>query len=384
VSAPASAAPRASDAERRSLQQTFAELCAVPSPSREERVCADHVRRLLAEIGVESQEDGAGEVIGGNCGNLLARIPGTGSRYLLLCAHLDTVPLAAPVEPLQRDGFWENANAGILGADNKAAVAVMLELSRRQVARPAECGIELLFTVGEEISLAGARAFDAGRLFSDFGYVFDHASPIGEVVIASPTLYRLRAKLRGQSAHAGIRPEDGRSAILAAARAIATMRLGRLDEITTANIGAIAGGGAINVVAERCTVEGEARSLDPERAHETVTEMVERLTDAANAPDCECDLDVAVERAFAGYRTPSSSRALSVARTALAACGYEPREIASGGASDANVLVSGGFDCVNLANGTERNHEPQERVAVQSLDGMLDVAGALLRSATAA
>ncbi len=161
---------------------------------------------------------------------------------MLLCAHLDTVPLQAPVEPVLRDGFWENANEGILGADNKAAIAVLLALARHICREGSPVDVELLFTVGEETALAGALAFDAASLRSDFGYVFDHASPIGEVVIDSPTHYRFQADFRGAAAHAGIRPELGRSAILAAARAIASLPLGRLDEGTTVNIGTIEGG----------------------------------------------------------------------------------------------------------------------------------------------
>ena len=158
---------------------------------------------------------------------------------------MDTVPLTAPVEPVRVDGGWTNAGEGILGADNKTAVAVMIELARRLTSARAGAppvGVELLFTVCEEISLLGARAFDVGRLRSRFGYVFDHATPIGEIVIAAPTLHRIVAEFHGRAAHAGVRPEDGRSAIAAAARAIAAMRLGRLDPETTANVGTIAGG----------------------------------------------------------------------------------------------------------------------------------------------
>src|SRR6202012_3926738 len=187
-----------------------------------------------------------------DAGNLLARIPGSGAGSILLCAHMDTVPLADRVEPVLVDGGWENANDGILGADNKSAVAVILELARRltSAAQPPPGGVELLFTVCEEISLLGSRAFDVSRLASAFGYVFDHATAIGEVVVASPSHYRVIADLHGRAAHAGVRPEAGRSAIVAAARAIAAMRLGRVDEQTTANVGTIEGGSAINVIPE--------------------------------------------------------------------------------------------------------------------------------------
>jgi tripeptide aminopeptidase len=382
---------RVAELERRYLNGTFVELCRIESPSGHERACAERVIAELRALGIKVHEDDAGPRAGSDCGNLLAYIsaawPGAPEenekhgRSLLLCAHLDTVPLQAPVEPVLLDGGWTNANDGILGADNKAAVAVLLALARHIRREGAPIDVELLFTVGEEASLAGARAFDASRLNSDFGFVFDHASPIGEVVVASPTHFRLDASFRGAAAHAGIRPEDGRSAILAAARAVASMPLGRVDEETTVNVGKIAGGSAINVVAERCSLTLEARALGDERAEGIVAEIVERLHEAANLPDCDCDVDVSVQRTFSGYRLPVGGAPVRVAEQALRACGHEPVRIASGGGSDANALIAQGFATVNLANGTERNHEPGERVSVIALEQMLDVALALLDEA---
>ncbi len=389
VPAPAS---RVGELERRYLNGTFVELCRIESPSGRERKCAERVIAELRALGVKVHEDNAGAPAGSDCGNLLARIPAAdppadppyregARRSLLLCAHLDTVPLQAPVEPVLLDGGWENANAGILGADNKAAVAVLLALARHICREGAPVDVELLFTVGEEAALAGARALDVSRLRSDFGFVFDHASPIGEVVVDSPTHFRVEASFRGAAAHAGIRPEDGRSAILAAARALASMQLGRVDERTTVNVGTIAGGTAMNVVAEHCSLLLEVRALDDERAQQTVAQIVDRLHEAANLPDCDCDVDVSVQRSFSGYHLSMSSPPVRVAELALRACGHEPVRISSGGGSDANALLAHGFQTVNLANGTERNHEPQERVSVLALEEMLDVALALVDEA---
>ena len=381
--------PRLSAEELRYLNGTFAELCRIESPSGSERACADRVIAELRALDVKTHEDDAGPRAGSECGNLLARIPGDGSseaqagerRSLLLCAHLDTVPLLAPVEPELVDGYWENANEGVLGADNKAAVAVLLALARRVRREGAPVDLELLFTVCEETALSGSRAFDASRLRSEFGYVFDHATPIGEIVLDSPTHFRIEADFRGAAAHAGIRPEQGRSAILAAAKAIGSLQLGRLDEQTTVNVGTIAGGSAMNVVPERCTVVAEVRSLREERAEQVVAELIERFKQAANLPECECDVDVSVQRTFAGFHLPASRPAVRIAERALRGCGHEPVGILSGGASDANALLVQGIEVVNLANGTERNHEPQERVSVEALEGMLDVALALLDAA---
>ena len=300
----------------------------------------------------------------------------------MLCAHLDTVKLEAPVEPVLVEDGWENANDAILGADNKAAVAMLLVLAHRAAAAPPPIGLELLFTISEEIGLVGAQAFDLGRLRSRFGYAFDHATPIGEIILAAPTYYRVDADFHGAAAHAGIRPEQGRSAISAAVAAVAAMRLGRLDEETTANVGRMAGGGeSTNVVPEHCRVEAEARSLDADKAEATVAEMVDHLHDGANA--YECDVDVAVQRLWPGYRLRPSAPAVGVAEAALRAAGYEPRTIVTGGGSDANAFNAAGFECVNLANGTERNHEPGERVSEAALADMLDVALTLTHLAAA-
>jgi tripeptide aminopeptidase len=374
---------RATDEDRERLHETFAALCRIESPSGRERECADWVARELEEMGLSVEEDDAGPRAGSDAGNLLARVPGTGEQSILICAHLDTVPPAAPIEPVVVDGGWENANEGILGADNKAAVAVALELARGLLAEPEPppVGIELLFTVCEEVALRGAKEFDPARLRSRYGYVFDHATPIGEIVLASPTYHRIMAEFHGRAAHAGIRPENGRSAIAAAAKGIATMRLGRLDAETTANVGTISGGTNANVVPERCRIEAEARSLDPVRVEAVATEMIDHLQDAADAG--ECDLDVVVEKMFEGFRIRARSDSVTTAERALSACGYNPRHINTGGGSDANALQVNGFECICLANGTERNHEPTERVSVDALDGMLEVAYALVEQAAA-
>jgi len=359
----------ASEAEKARLAELFADLCRIPSPFGHEQECSARVLGELQSIGVTAAAD--------ETGNLLAHIPGRDERSVLLCAHMDTVEAAAPIEPVLVDGGWENANEAILGADNKAALAVMLAVARRATIEGSPVGIELLFTVSEEDSLAGAKAFDATRLRSRFGYVFDHATPIGEIVLASPTSYRLQAEFRGVAAHAGIRPEDGRNAIVAAAKAIAAMPFGRIDAETTANVGRIEGGSAsVNVVADRCRVEAECRSLDAERADVLIAELVDHVHDGANA--AECDVDVMVHRLYEGYRKRASEQGVQVAEQALRACGYAPTHVASGGASDANAFEAAGFHCVNLANGTERAHETTERVSLLALEGMLDVTYALL------
>jgi tripeptide aminopeptidase len=373
---------RASHAERERLLDDFVRLCEIESPSTRERAVADAVRGELEALGLEVEEDDSGAETGSEAGNLLARIEGPeDARTILLCAHLDTVPLAGPVEVVNEEGLLSNRHEAILGADNKAAVATILGAARRIATDGSPVGVELLFTTCEEHALAGAKAFERGRLRSEFGYVFDHASPIGELVLASPTYYRLQAAFRGKAAHAGIRPEDGHNAIVAAAKAISAMGIGRLDDGTTANVGEIHGGTAANVVAERCDVVLEARSLDDARAGEVVSSMVDAATEAAS--DLECDVETSVERLFRGYKLARSAPVIETAAEALRSTGVEPTFINTGGGSDANAFIAAGLPVLNLANGTERNHQPDEAVTVEALETMLDVTLAIVGAAAA-
>jgi tripeptide aminopeptidase len=363
----------ASTEERERLLAEFIRFCEIESPSGRERGMADALVEELRGLGLEADEDAAG--------NLLARVQGPEEApTVLLCAHMDTVPLDGPVEVVSDNGLLTNKHEAILGADNKAAIATIMAAVRRLVREGTPpAGIELLFTTGEEQALEGAKAFDIDRLSADYGYVFDHASPIGEIVLASPTYYSVEARFRGQAAHAGIRPEAGHNAIAAAARAIAAMRIGRLDPETTANVGQISGGTAANVVAERCYVELETRSLDAQKAAQVVTEMVDALSEAAS--DSECDVETSVERLFQGYRLPRTGRAVEVAAAALRDNEIEPVYINTGGGSDANVFIQAGLPVVNLANGTEGNHQPDESVTIEALATMLEVTVSLVRQA---
>ena len=229
----------------------FVELAAMPSPPGEERAVADAVIRYLRDLGVSVDEDDAGSKVGSSIGNLYCRLePNGDGEPLFFCAHLDTVPPVGPMEPVIEDGVVRNAGGTILGADNKSAVAAMLEGTRRVLAenRP-HGGIELLFTPKEEVGLLGAVAFDHTRLAARVGYVYDQAAPIGEVILGAPHSQAMQVRFHGKAAHSGMYPEEGRSAIAAAARAIADLRLGRLDEETTANVGVIQGGTAGNIPA---------------------------------------------------------------------------------------------------------------------------------------
>jgi tripeptide aminopeptidase len=363
------------------LHETFVRLCEIRSPTGEEREVADTLVAELGALGLEVSEDGAAGPAEAGAGNILARLPGTGEGWVMFCAHIDTVPHEGLIEVVESDGVFRSAGETILGADNKAAVAVFIELVARHAEQPPPVGIELVLTVAEEQGLRGAKAFDTSGLRSSCGFVLDHASAVGEVIVSSPTQQRIVADFVGVEAHAGIRPEDGNSAIAAAASAISRMELGRLDEGTTANVGTIGGGTSGNVVPGHCRIVAESRSLDSGRA----AEVAGAISDACawGASEHGCDADVRLEELFRGYRIPPSSRALALAEAGLRRAGFEPRRTTTGGGSDVNALVLDGFDCVLLANGTEANHTPDESVSARNLDAMLEVCEGIVAEAAA-
>jgi tripeptide aminopeptidase len=358
----------------------FTELAAIPSPPGSEREVADRVRSYLEGLGLEVSEDDAGARIGANAGNLLCRLEPTsenGGLPIFLCAHLDTVQPTGSLEPVVEDGVVRNAGGTILGADNKAAVAVMLEAARLILAenRP-HAGIELLFTPKEEVGLRGAKAFDVERLRGEVGFVYDHAAPIGDVMLGAPHARQIEVTMRGRPAHAGIAPEEGRSAIVAAARAITDFRLGRLDDETTANVGLIEGGTARNIVPDRCSFSIDVRSHDEAKLAELVKELLETITFAAAFEQCEAE--TTVDESYMGYRFSRGDLPVRLACAALQREGFEPRLCLGGGGADANVFNERGRPCVNIANGMAAIHTPDEHIAVADLERMVDVTLALV------
>jgi tripeptide aminopeptidase len=363
---------------RSDVLDLFVELAAIPSPSGAEQIVAERVTAYLRDLGLRPESDPAG--------NVLARLDPTeadGGVPIFLCAHMDTVPVAGRIEPVIQDGVVRNGADTILGADDKAAVAVILEAARALLSeRRPHAGLELLFTVREETGLEGAKAFDHARLHARTGFVYDYSGPVGDVVVSTPSARQIDVAFRGRPAHAGISPEDGRSAVLAAAKAVADLRLGRIDHETTANVGRVEGGTARNVVPEICTLAAEARSRDEKKLADLVAEMLEVFTFAAGV--AECEVSTKVEESYRGYRLRKDDPALRLAHEALDQAGFAPRPVEVGGGADANVFNARGLACVNLANGMAHVHTAEEEIAVADLDAMLRVTLELVEAARSA
>jgi tripeptide aminopeptidase len=242
-------------------------------------------------------------------------------------------------------------------------------------------GIELVFTPKEEVGLVGAGAFDHDRLRARVGYVYDHAGPVGEIILGAPWSYAMEVTFHGRAAHSGMFPEEGRSAIQAAAKAIADLRLGRVDEETTANVGVISGGTAGNIVPDRCVFAAEARCHDERKLGELVQEMLDICAFAAS--EAECEMQSESRKSYRGYRFAKSDDVVALAASALGSCGHAVRYGLSGGAADANVFNERGLRCLNLTHGVHDFHSPAERIAVVDLEAMVDVTVALVEAARA-
>jgi tripeptide aminopeptidase len=399
------AVPSAEDHER--LRRLFAALCAVRSPSGEERAIVDQVLRRLRVLGLRAEEDDAAAALGGSAGNVLCRIPARGGTpedpdrggtapWVLLCAHVDTVPVEPVVRPECVDGVWRDGAGGVLGADNKATVAALLTLAEVLTARPADVAVELLLTVQEEPQLRGITVFDHTVLRSSAGFVIDHPSPQGGVVLGAPGHVRFEAHLTGRAAHAGIAPEQGRSAILAAARVTLALPSGRLPDGSTVNIGLLEGGVrppggpdpsagerpvVTNVVPAHARLVGEIRAPDDETLQRTVDAVEAALHDAVHDAAGPVDLDLTLETRFRPYAHAASAPVVAAAGAALRAVGLTPRPFADAGGSDANVLNARGLPTVNLAGGNRGAHEAGESVDDADLGRTLDLLAAVVRGA---
>jgi tripeptide aminopeptidase len=282
---------------------------------------------------------------------------------------MDCVQPCEGVEPVVADGVVSSAGDTVLGGDDKGGIAVALEGVRRIVESDLGFGpIDVIFTVSEETGLTGAKALDPGSVDGDLCLVFDAEGEPGGIVVGAPTHYTFKAIFRGQAAHAGVAPEQGRSAIVMAADAVGSMRHGRLDEITTANIGTVEGGVATNVVAAEAKLTGECRSLDRERVEAVREEMDSSMKAAAERAEGSVDLEWTVE--YEGFRFDGEDPMLDLVEAAMADVGLTPRRFETGGGSDGNILYANGVPTLVLSSGLRDVHSVDESVRVADLENL--------------
>jgi tripeptide aminopeptidase len=365
------------------LLDTFVRLCRISSPARQEGAVAREIREELKELGLEVREDEAGAEVGGEANNLLATAPATvpDAPGLLLCAHMDTVEPNPGVEVVVEEGVVRTDGSAILGADDKAGIAPIIEAVRVVLEQGLPHGpVHLLFTVCEEIGLMGAKHLSFDLADAQMAYVFDSGPPVGSFIVRAPSLMRFRAVVRGRAAHAGVRPEEGISAIEVAAEAIAGMRLGRIDEETTANIGSIEGGRVTNVVCDEVRLKAEARSLDRAKLDAQVAHMRQRLEEAAARRGAT--VEITTQPSFESYHKTEDELVVRIARSAANRLGMSGELGQAGGGSDANVFNSRGLPSIVVRAGMQKNHTHDEFCTVEDLVNTARLALAIIAEAS--
>jgi len=362
------------DASR--VRDEFLDLACIASPSRHEGAIARRLSAILTGMGASVDVDDAGERVGADTGNLLARFRGTeaGAPPFLLSAHMDTVGPAAAIHPVTDGDIVRTDRTSVLGGDDKAGIVAIFEAIRVLRERAIPHGdIELCLTICEEVGLHGARYFDAGRLRAKRGLVLD-VDGVCELITRAPAANHLKVSIHGLAAHAGICPEQGLSAIQIAANAIAGMRLGRLDDDTTANIGVIRGGLADNIVPDEVVVRGETRSLRVDKLEAQTAHMREQFEKAVAGLSVEVGgrryearADVQVDRQYEVLDVGEDASIVRLVQGAATRLGRVCRIRSTGGASDANVFAARGLEIANLGCGMREIHTVNEWVDLKDV-----------------
>lgn len=353
--------------ERR-LVDLFLELIQVDSETKYEAEIAKVLTEKFTALGVKVVEDDTTAETGHGAGNLICTLPGTkeGVDTIYFTSHMDTVVPGKGINPSIEDGYIKSDGTTILGADDKAGLAAMLEAIQVLKEQNVEHGtIEFVITVGEESGLVGAKALDPKLVTAKFGYALDSDGKVGDIIVAAPTQAKVKADIYGKTAHAGVAPERGVSAITIASKAISRMPLGRIDEETTANIGRFEGGTQTNIVCDYVSILAEARSLVPEKMEAQVAKMKEAFESAASDMGGRAEVDIKVM--YPGFKFSDGDHVVEVAKKAVANIGRPSRLLQSGGGSDANVIAGFDIPTVNLAVGYEDIHTTSEKIPVEEL-----------------
>ncbi len=357
------------DIDQERLIADFMTLVSIGSHSREEANVAAYIKGAVEELGYVVAEDHAGDIVGGNTGNLIVRVPGNPNwPTILLMAHMDTVAPGHGVRPIRHADRITSDGKTVLGADDKAGVAGLLHLltvlhSTKEEHPP----LEVVFTICEEVGLLGAKALDRSSLQASYGFVFDSGGPLGSIVTHGPAQAKMKALVHGKAAHAGMAPEKGVSAIEVTSQAIAKMHLGRIDDHTTANIGQIKGGFATNIVCDLVELYAEARSLNDDRLRIQQEHMTQVLQATAKQHGVFAEVDWTAS--YPSFALPQDSFLRIIATNAMNRMDVTPTFVHSGGGSDANVINSKGIPVINLAVAYQQIHTLEEWISLDNLTG---------------
>lgn len=349
------------------LVDLFMDLVKIDSETRKERLMANRLKVELEKLGLEVHEDNSGEKIGGTAGNLIGILKGnTDAPTLMLSAHMDRVSPGEGIEPVLENGIISSKGETILAADDLAGVAAIIEAIQILQEDNIEHGdVKILFTVAEEGGLNGSKNVNPDEIQADFGVCYDSAGDVGTIVTQGPAQYRFEAVVHGKAAHAGVDPSAGINAIKVTSLAISEMKLGQIDEETTANIGVIKGGKATNIVPDRVELLGEARSRNQDKLEAQIEHMRDIMQRCAEKYGAK--VDIKSELMYPAYSFGPNDEIVKIAEEAAQLIGVQTELVPSGGGSDANIINGYGLPTINLGIGMENVHSIEEKISVANL-----------------
>jgi tripeptide aminopeptidase len=345
---------------------TFIELVKIDSESGEEEKIIAHLIDRFKELGAEvifQKVEPDKEI-----GNIIAKIPANrGPDFpIIFSAHTDTVKNGKGIKPVIKDGMIRSDGTTILGGDDKAAIAAIIEAIRVFKEKDITHGpIEVVLSYSEEIGMIGARKLDYDLIKSKYCFILDDDGDVGKIITATPAKNSLEFEIIGKAAHAGLNPEDGINAIQVAGKALAEMRIGRIDEDTTCNMAIISGGSAINVVPDRCLIKGEARSRINEKLDKLCAEIKETVERVASENGAKCE--VRIKPGYNAYQHNEDDDIVKIAAKAMKNIGIEAEYTYSGGGTDANIFITKGIESLNMSAGYDKAHMVEEHVSIDGL-----------------
>jgi tripeptide aminopeptidase len=350
------------------LVETFIDLARQNTPPRAEKAASDIAFKILADLGFECFYDAAGEKVGGNVGNLIAFQKGTipDAPPIYFSAHFDTVEATPGLEPIIEGDIIRSDGSTILGADDKCGMAPILEAMRILVEQNIPHGdVQLLLTICEEIGLVGAKHMDPNDIKAKYGFVLDSGPPVGSFIYSAPTQDIFEAWVHGRAAHAGALPEDGISATIVAAKAIARMKLGRVDHETTANVGIIRGGEATNIITAEVYLKCEARSRNVAKMEKQRDHMIAMLQEEADAAGAT--LEIKGYNAYPAYELKMDNPVLLIGEKACGRIGMETFLRVTGGGSDGNIFNAAGVASTVIGCGMVNIHRHDEYCSISDM-----------------
>ncbi len=352
---------------KKRLVDEFISLVKTDSLSKQERQMADKLKSVLENMGFLVYEDNAGDKIGGNAGNIICTVKGTKNvAPILLMAHMDTVEPGKGKTPVIENDIIKSDGTTVLGADDAAGIACILEALRVIKENAVEHGdIQVVFTVAEEVGLLGAKNLDLSKINAKYGFVLDDGGEVGCVAAKAPSQNIIDITVRGKASHAGVAPEEGISAIQIAAEAISSMKLGRIDHETTANIGIIKGGQATNIVCDLVEIKAEARSRDKDKLDRQTAHMRECMEKAAEKFGGAVDFRAELE--YPAYSITEDDDIVKILKKAAKAAGLEFRLEETGGGSDTNIINGMGIQAVNVCIGMNKVHSVNEQIKIDDM-----------------